>query len=41
MITIFVVCGKVNYTNLIQYSDHSERTYWRHCETGLGLESLN
>ena len=25
MTTIFVVCGKVNYTNLSRYSDRSER----------------
>jgi len=41
MTTIFVVCGKVNYTNLSRYSDRSERTYRRHFEAGLGLESLN
>jgi hypothetical protein len=41
MTTIFVVCGKVNYTNLSRYSDRSERTYRRHFEAGLGLEGLN
>ncbi len=41
MTTIFVVCGKVNYTNLSRYSDRCERTYRRHFEAGLGLESLN
>jgi len=41
MTTIFVVCGKVNYTNLSRYSDRSERTYRRHFESGLGLEGLN
>jgi hypothetical protein len=41
MTTLFVVCGKVNYTNLSRYSDRSERTYRRHFEAGLGLESLN
>ena len=40
MTTIFVVCGKVNYTNLSRYSDRSERTYRRHFEAGLGLEGL-
>ena len=30
MTTIFVVCGKVNYTNLSGYSKLSERTYRRH-----------
>jgi hypothetical protein len=41
MTTIFVVCGKVNYTNLSRYSDRSERPYRRHFEAGLGLEGLN
>jgi hypothetical protein len=41
MTTIFVVCGKVNYTNLSRYSVPCERTYRRHFEQGLGLESLN
>lgn len=41
MTTIFVVCGKVNYTNLSRYSDLSERTYRRHFQQGLGFESLN
>lgn len=27
--TIFVVCGKANFTNLSRYSDYSERTYRR------------
>lgn len=41
MTTLFVVCGRVNYTNLSRYSRLDERTYRRHFETGLGLESLN
>jgi hypothetical protein len=41
MTTIFVVCGKVNYTNLSRYSDLSERTYRRHFERGIGFEGLN
>lgn len=41
MSTIWVVCGKVNYTNLSRYSPLSERTYRRHFEAGLGLEVLN
>ncbi|UCJ14113.1 MAG: hypothetical protein JWS08_10585 [Phormidium sp. PBR-2020] len=41
MTTLFVVCGRVNYTNLSRYSHLDERTYRRHFETGLGLESLN
>ena len=41
MTAIFVVCGKVNYTNLSRYSDLSEKTYRRHFNAGLCLESLN
>ena len=41
MTTIFVVCGKVNYTNLSRYSDLSERTYRRYFNQGLGYEGLN
>ena len=41
MTTIFVVFGKVNYSNLSRYSKLSERTYRRHFEQGLGLEKLN
>ncbi len=41
MTTIFVVCGKVNYTNLSRYSDLSERTYRRHFQRGFGSERLN
>ena len=41
MTTIFVVCGKVNYTNLSRYSELSERTYRRHFEHGIGVERLN
>jgi len=41
MTTIFVVCGKVNYTNLSRYSGLSERTYRRHFKQGIGFESLN
>jgi hypothetical protein len=29
-VTLFVVCGKANFTNLSRYSDYSERTYRRH-----------
>ena len=39
--TIFVVCRKVNDTNLSRYSDTSERTHRRHFEAGLGLEGIN
>ena len=41
MTTIFVVCGKVNYTNLSRYSTLSERTYRRHFNQGIGIEWLN
>ena len=41
MTTIFVVCGKVNYTDLSRYSDLSERTYRRHFQRGFGVEPLN
>ena len=41
MTTIFVVCGKVNYTNLSRYSSFSERTYRRYFNQGIGIEWLN
>ncbi|NER79746.1 MAG: hypothetical protein F6K42_09205 [Leptolyngbya sp. SIO1D8] len=41
MATLFVVCGKVNYTNLSRYSDYSERTYRRHFDRGIDFEGLN
>lgn len=41
MTTLFVVCGKVNYTNLSRYSHLCERTYRRHFEAGIGFEGLN
>lgn len=41
MTTIFVVCGKVNYTNLSRYSTFSERTYRRYFTQGIGIEWLN
>jgi hypothetical protein len=39
--TLFVVCGRVNFTNLSRYSDLSEKTYRRHFKDTLGFESLN
>lgn len=39
--TIFVVCGKVNYTNLSRYSELSEKTYRRHYQQGYGFEGIN
>ena len=41
MTSIFVVCGKVNYSNLSRYSDLSERSYRRHFQQGYGFEGLN
>ena len=41
MTTVFVVCGKVNYSNLSRYSDYSERTYRRYFDCGIGFTSLN
>ncbi len=41
MATILMLCGKVNYTNLSRYSDLSERTYRRHFNQGLPLETIN
>ncbi|MEM1242195.1 MAG: transposase [Cyanobacteria bacterium P01_H01_bin.26] len=39
--TIYVMCGKVNFTNLSRYSDLSERTYRRHFEQPYEFMSLN
>ena len=39
--TIYVVCGKVNFTNLSRYSDLSERTYRRHFEAPYAFMGLN
>ncbi len=41
MVTILTRWGKVNYTNLSRYSLLSERTYRRHFNQGLPLESVN
>ncbi len=41
MTTLFVVCGKVNYSNLSRYSDYTERTYRRYFDRGIGFEWLN
>jgi hypothetical protein len=32
-VTLWVVCGKANFTNLSRYGDYSERTYRRHYRT--------
>ena len=39
--TIYVVCGKVNFTNLSRYSDLSERTYRRHFAQPYEFIGLN
>ncbi|PZO10234.1 MAG: IS4 family transposase, partial [Leptolyngbya foveolarum] len=39
--TIYVVCGKVNFTNLSRYSDLSERSYRRHFAKSYEFISLN
>ena len=41
MTSLFVVCGRANYTNLSRYSHLSERTYRRNLNKGIGFESLN
>ena len=39
--TIYVVCGKVNFTNLSRYSELSERTYRRHFDRPYAFLDLN
>lgn len=39
--TIYVVCGKVNFTNLSRYSELSERTYRRHFDEPYAFIGLN
>ncbi|MEL7334328.1 MAG: transposase, partial [Cyanobacteria bacterium J06560_2] len=39
--TIYVVCGKVNFTNLSRYSELSERTYRRHFDEPYAFMGLN
>ena len=39
--TIYVVCGKVNFTNMSRYSELSERTYRRHFSKPYAFMSLN
>lgn len=39
--TIYVACGKVNFTNLSRYSPLSERTYRRHFAKPYAFISLN
>lgn len=39
--SLWIVCGRVNYTNLNRYSSLCERTYRRHFNHGLALEAVN
>ena len=39
--TIFIVCGKVNFTNLSRYSDLNEKTYRRHFGKAYDFVRLN
>jgi len=39
--TIFIVCGKVNFTNLSRYSQISERTYRRQFERSFNFIKSN
>lgn len=39
--TIYVMCGKVNFTNLSRYSELSERTYRRHFDEPYAFMALN
>jgi hypothetical protein len=39
--TIFLLCGKVNFTNLSRYSDLSEKTYRRHYSQTFDFPSFN
>jgi DDE superfamily endonuclease len=34
-VTLFVVCGKANFTNLSRYGEYSERTYRRHYQKSV------
>jgi hypothetical protein len=40
-VTLFVVCGNVNFANLSRYSNLSEKTYRRHFKDTIGFETLN
>jgi hypothetical protein len=39
--SLFVVCGRANYSNLSRYSTLSERTFRRNLNRGIGFESIN
>jgi hypothetical protein len=39
--TLFVVCGKANFTNLSRYGDYSERTYRRQYQKSFNFISFN
>jgi Archaeal putative transposase ISC1217 len=40
-VTLFVVCGKANFTNLSRYGDYSEKTYRRHYQKSFDFMRLN
>jgi hypothetical protein len=39
--TLFIVCGKVNFTNLSRYGDYSERTYRRQYQKSFNFISFD
>ena len=39
--TIFIICGKVNFTNLSRYSSLSEKTYRRHFSKTFDFKQFN
>jgi hypothetical protein len=40
-VTLFVVCGKANFTNLSRYGDYSERTYRRQYQESFDFIQMN
>jgi Transposase DDE domain len=40
-VTLFVVCGKANFTNLSRYGNYSERTYRRQYQKSFNFISFN
>jgi hypothetical protein len=40
-VTLFVVCGKANFTNLSRYGDYSEKTYRRQYQKSFDFIRLN
>jgi hypothetical protein len=39
--TLFVVCGKANFTNMSRYSDYSDRTYRRQSDKSFHFTGFN